>query len=210
MKNETYIKELLIQNAIRLIAEGGFEKATTKELTHSGGTLPGVKMNEVYIYRFFGSKDKLYEAAFVTLDEELYQTFRSGVQSVGGFEGYTKKKFYAVFEKVWSFLLRNEERCRCYVRYYYSIYFKGSSSIAHHTLFSAIVSEMTPLFRKDANVSAILHSVFTTLLDFSIRVYNGELADNETNRPHIFNVLYCIMMTYFENSAPQECEALQI
>ena len=210
MKNEAEIKELLIQNAIRLIAEGGFEKATTKELTHSGGTLPGVKMNEVYIYRFFGSKDKLYEAAFVTLDEELYQAFRSGVQSIGGFEGDVKEKLYAFFEKAWSFLMRNEERCRCYVRYYYSIYFNGSSSIAHHTLFSAIVSDMTPLFRKDANASAILHSVFTTLLNFSIRVYNGELADNEMNRPHIFNILYCIMMTYFENSAPQEREALQI
>lgn len=37
MKREAEIKELLISNAIHLIAEGGFEKATTKELTHCGG-----------------------------------------------------------------------------------------------------------------------------------------------------------------------------
>lgn len=50
MRYEAEIKELLIENAIHLIAEGGFEKATTKELTHSGGALPDFKMNEVYIY----------------------------------------------------------------------------------------------------------------------------------------------------------------
>ena len=52
MRYEAEIKELLIENAIHLIAEGGFEKATTKELTHCGGHLPDFKMNEAYIYRF--------------------------------------------------------------------------------------------------------------------------------------------------------------
>ena len=79
MRYESEIKELLIENAIHLIAEGGFEKATTKELTHCGGQLPDFKMNEVYIYRFFGSKEKLYETAFVRLDTELFHAFKHGV-----------------------------------------------------------------------------------------------------------------------------------
>lgn len=33
----------------------------------------------------------------------------------------------------------------------------------------------------------------------TIRVYNGELEDNETNRPQIFNVLYSIIATYFKD-----------
>lgn len=37
-----------------------------------------------------------------------------------------------------------------------------------------------------------------TLFDFAIRVYNGELEDNEINRPHIFNVLYSVMAIYFK------------
>ena len=51
MKREAEIKELLINNTIRLIAEGGFEKATTKELAHCGDAPADLKMNEVYIYR---------------------------------------------------------------------------------------------------------------------------------------------------------------
>ena len=199
MRYEAEIKELLIENAIHLIAEGGFEKATTKKLTHCGGQLPDFKMNEVYIYRFFKSKENLYEAAFVRLDTELYYAFKHGVEIVGGFEGDTKQRLYEFFLRAWGFILGNEERCRCYVRYYYSIYFKGNSLKVHKKLFEGIVTEMTPIFIEEADVEAILHSVFTALFDFAIRVYNGDLKDDDINRPHIFNVLYCMMMTYLKD-----------
>ena len=200
MRYETEIKELLIENAIHLIAEGGFEKATTKELAHSGGGLPDFKMNEVYIYRFFGSKEKLYETAFVRLDSELVQAFKRGVELVGGFADERKKKLSEFFSLAWQFVLGNEERCRCYVRYYYSIYFKDDARETHKKLFEGIIAEMTPVFKQEADVEAILHSVFTAMFDFAIRVYNGELEDSDINRPHIFNVLYCMMATYFKES----------
>lgn len=200
MRYEAEIKELLIENAIHLIAEGGFEKATTKELTHCGGHLPDFKMNEVYIYRFFGSKENLYEAAFVRLDTELFHAFKRGIEIVGGFEDNRKEKLGNFFTMAWQFILGNEERCRCYVRYYYSIYFKGSSREAHRKLFEGMVQEMTPIFKDEADVEAILHSVFTAMFDFAIRVYNGELEDSDMNRPHIFNVLYCMMATYLKDS----------
>ena len=66
-------------------------------------------------------------------------------------------------------------------------------------LFGEMVKEMEPLFKDEADTESIMHSVFTALFDFAIRVYNGELEDNEVNRQHIFNVLYCMMMTYFKD-----------
>ena len=199
MKCEAEIKELLISNTIHLIAEGGFEKATTKELTHSSGDWLGIKMNEVYIYRLFGSKENLYEAAFACLDNKLFYAFRRGVEAVGGFAQDSKDRLCQFFLIVWEFILENEERCRFYVRYYYSIYFKGHSLEVHKKLFEGIVAEMAPLFKEEADVVSILHSVFTILLDFGIRVYNGDLEDSDINTPHIFNVLYCMMSTYFKD-----------
>ena len=199
MKREAEIKNLLINNAIHLIADGGFEKATTKELAYSGGSLPDFKMNEVYIYRLFGSKENLYDSAFVCLDKELLVVFQDGITAVGGATGDLRDKMYEFFKIAWSFILGNEEKCRCYVRYYYSVYFKGQSLEAHKKLFSGLVERLSPLFKDEADVLSILHSVFTALFDFSIRVYNGELEDNEINRPHIFNVLYCMMSAYFRN-----------
>ena len=199
MKREKETRELLISNAIHLIGEGGFERATTKELTKCSGDLPDLRMNEVYIYRLFGSKENLYAAAFDCLDKELLTAFQSGVNTVGGFEGDAQRKLKEFFALAWRFVLGNEERCRCYVRYYYSTYFKGQSVKTHEQLFAGMVEQMAPIFKQEADVASILHSVFTALLDFAIRVYNGELVDNDINRPHIFNVLYNMMATYFEN-----------
>ncbi len=199
MKYESEIKTLLIENAIHIISDGGFEKATTRELTHCSGSSPDFKMNEVYIYRFFGSKENLYREAFYRLDRELCNAFRNGVVGIGGFDRDTKEKLHRLFLRAWHFVIGNEDRCKCYVRYYYSSYFKGRSQHDHDKLFAEIVNEMSPLFRDNADVVSVLHSVFTALFDFAIRVYNGDLEDNEENRSHIFNVLYCMMMTHFKD-----------
>ena len=199
MKQEAEVRNLLIGNTIHLIAEGGFEKATTKEITHVA-SLPGVKMNEVYIYRLFENKQHLYETAFITLDAELMQACKRGVEAVGGFQADTKVRMHEFFNSAWRFVMRNEERCRCYVRYYYSTYYRGEAVENHKKNFRKIVAEFEPLFKEEADVPAIMHSVFTTFLDFAIRVFNGDLEDSEINRPHIFNVLYCMMATYFKDS----------
>jgi hypothetical protein len=154
-------------------------------------------MNEVYIYRLFNSKEQLYEAAFVSLDSELFAALKTGVDSVGGFGGDKKQKLYEFFLKAWRFILNNEANCRCYIRHYYSIYFKGNVKENHRRYLNTMVYAFGPLFKKEATAYAILHSVFSLLLDLAIRVYNGELEDNYENRTHIFNVLYCIMETYF-------------
>ena len=198
MKGEREIKELLIQNTVQLIADGGFEKATTKAITHSGGNLDGIKMNEVYIYRLFGSKDHLYEEAFESLDDEFLYGVRVAFEHVHDLAQSPRDKMYIVFEEAWHFVLQNEAHCRCYLRFYHSVYFKGEAIQKHNERFQGIVAEFAPLFKAEADAYSVMHSVLTTMLDFAVRVFNGDLADNEINRPHIFNVLYCIMMIYFK------------
>lgn len=204
MKSEQYIREILISNTIRLIAEGGFEKATTKAITYSGGTLSEVKLNEVYIYRLFGSKEHLYATVFESLDKEFVSAMQKCLKSLKDSEGTVKERLYEVFLMVWEFLLKNEVRCRFYIRYYYSVYFHGESLSNHNRIFAEIVSAFSPLFKEEADVKSIMHSVLTTLLDFAVRVYNGDLKNSSINTPHIFNVLYCTMMTYFKDEIKTE------
>jgi len=199
MKGEQDVREVLVDNTIRLIAEGGFEKTTTKAITFSGGELPNVKMNEVYIYRLFGTKEKLYETAFETLDKEFLYALKNCVEQIGTLEGDTKEKLYQVFLRVWKFVLKNESRCRCYIRYYYSVYFKDESLENHNRLFEEILSVFAPLFKNEADVKSIMHCVLTTLLDFAVRVYNDDLENDPVNTQHVFNVLYCTMSAYFKD-----------
>lgn len=203
MKREAEIKEILISNAIHLIAEGGFEMATTKALTTAGGAPEGFKMNEVYIYRIFGSKEKLYEAAFLTLDNELYNAFRTALEAVGGFSEDAKERLFKFFTMAWDFILGNEERFRCYVRYYYSVYFKGPAQKAHKKHFDAMLAAISPLFIEDAAAGSVLHSTFITLLNFAVQVYNEDLPNDEHTRAHAFKVLYHMLSGYF-NSDIQE------
>ncbi len=206
MKRENEMKQLLIDNAIHLIAEGGFEKATTKELTFCGGSLPDVKMNEVYIYRLFGSKEELFAQAFSRLDREVFSAIKTGAAAVDRFDHRTKEKLYDVFLATWQYAVDHEEHGRCYVRYYYSAYFKGKSQEQHLTLFEEMIRRLLPIFKQDADVIAILHSVFTAFFDFAVRVYNGELENSEENRAHIFHVLYCMLASYLNESPADQSE----
>ena len=201
MKYETEVRETLITNTIRLIAEGGFEMATTRAIVHSGEAPKDMKLNEVYIYRLFGSKEQVYEEAFRRLDNQLVSALVNCLRSVGPLESDPRNQLYKVFVRTWRFLLNNEECCRCYVRYYYSVYFKGDSLLKHRNSFDKIVAAFAPLFKEEADVTSIMHSVLTTLLDFAIRVYNEDLEDNNVNAEHIFNVLYCSMQSYFKSTA---------
>ena len=201
MKYETEVRETLITNTIRLIAEGGFEMATTRAIVHSGEAPKDMKLNEVYIYRLFGSKEQVYEEAFRRLDNQLVSALVNCLKSVGPLESDPRNQLYKVFVRTWRFLLKNEEYCRCYVRYYYSVYFRGDSLLKHRNSFDKIVAAFAPLFKEEADVTSIMHSVLTTLLDFAIRVYNEDLEDNNVNAEHIFNVLYCSMQSYFKSTA---------
>lgn len=206
MKYEAEIKELLINNAIHLIAEGGFEAATVKALSTCGGDLPGFRMNDVYIYRLFGSKEELYRAAFIRLDSELFHNVRKALQGAHEEVGASDRRtlIFSFLNKFWDYITRDKERCRCYVRYMYSVYFAGESREAHNELFSGIIEDLSPAFKEEADVTAIIHSAFISIFDFALRVFNGDLEDNEINRPHIFNVIYCIMSTYFKTEGDSD------
>lgn len=203
MKRENEIRATLLTNTIHLIALGGFERATTRAIVHDGVKLDDFKMNEVYIYRLFGSKEQLYDEAFGILDREVINHLSQSINALNNIEKDTYDKLWPLFQKFWNFLLRNEEKCRCYVRYYYSAYFKDKSLDNHRKLFDRVVAAFSPLFVEEADVTSIMHYVLTTILDFAIRVYNGDLENTPVNEYHVFKVLYNSMKLYFKDSVTE-------
>ena len=204
MKGEQEVREILINNTIHLIAEGGFEKATTKAITYSDYTPHEFKLNEVYIYRLFGDKDHLYAAAFETLDNEFLSALNRCFKTFLDADLTTKGKLYQGFIWVWNFLFKREDRCRCYIRYYYSVYFHNQSIERHKANFAGIVESFGRLFKEEADTGAIMHSVLTTLLEFIVRVFNGELENSLENKKYIFNVLFSSMSIFFKDELKEK------
>ncbi len=198
MKNGDVIREALLSNTIRLIGESGFEKATTKAIVSLGIDDPDIRLNEVYIYRLFGSKELLYAEAFFVLDAELFATIRNSVKNFFENPLPFRDRLHQFFNRIWRFLLGNEFRCRCYVRYYYSSYFREQSLRNHRRLLYDHEDFFSPIFKEESDVISLIHTTFMSMMDFAIRVYNGDLEDTEENAYHIFNLLYNSLTSYFD------------
>ena len=198
MKNGDVIGHALLENTIHLIGEGGFERATTKAIVSLGIDDPNIKLNEVHIYRLYGSKELLYAEVFATLDDELFSSVRKWLTSLLESPLPLRERMQRFFMSMWEFLLGSEWRCRTYVRYYYSAYFREQSLRRHRKLVNAQEEYFSQIFKDECDVVSLIHTSFMTIMDFAIRVYNGDLEDNDDNVYHIFNLLYSSMSTYFD------------
>ena len=198
MKNGEVIRDALLNNTINLIGSGGFEKATTKAIVSAGIDDPNIRLNEVYIYRVFGSKELLYAEAFSELDNELFAIIRNSSKVLAKANRPFRERIHDYFDLIWYFLLGNEYRCRCYVRYYYSAYFREQSLRNHRKLLYSQEEFFRAIFKDESDVISLIHTTFMTMMDFAIRVYNGDLENNDENAYHIFNLLYDSLSSYFD------------
>ena len=210
MKNGEVIREALLNNTIRLIGEGGFEKATTTGIVSLGIADKSINLNEVYIYRIFGSKELLYAAVFAELDNELFGVVRQTLSVFATSNLSFRDCMRVVFDHIWNFLLKNEWRCRTYIRYYYSAYFREQSLRNHRKLLYSQEEIFAPIFKDESDVISLMHNTFMTMMDFAVRVFNGDIENNEENTYHIFNLLYNSLYSYFDPKAIERYKKAEI
>jgi AcrR family transcriptional regulator len=202
------VKQTLINNTVKLISEGGFERATTRAIAFGNTSEHGVKLNEAYIYRLFGGKEDLYKEVFLLIDQAMSNELAKYIDGNAALIFDTKNELRRIFDKAWHLLLQHEMTIRCYVRYYHSAYFKGELLSTHRQIFKRVIDKFSPLFREEADVFEIMHSVFMSLLNFAERVYNGVLENRPDNVEHVFNVLYCIVSFYLKDNAVSQKKEL--
>ena len=195
VKNEELFREIFVANTLRLVSEGGFEAATTRAIAGERREVNNVRINEAHIYRIYGRKEHLFAEVFSMLDSELLAAVGDGLDAFSS-EPDKRKQWELLFYKLWNFLLLREDRCRYYIRYYYSVYYKGEPLRVHNAKFRDFVCDLMPYFVENADVCAILQHVVTVVLSFAVCVYNGTMANDEDNVPHVFNVVYSSVAPY--------------
>ena len=187
------MRQALLESTIETIGGVGFSGATTKAIASSR------KINEVYIYRIFGGKEKLFAAAFELLDGELVDAIRQSGRLNAETEDVAAE-LQRIFDGTWRFVLARRSRCFAYVRYYFSPYFIEYSHESHMLAYRRIIRSMTPLFRERADVASLLHHTLSALLDFAVRTHNGDIGDDADTAEHVFRVLYSGLHPYLRDT----------
>lgn len=190
MKQEQ-LRQRLIDGTISVIACQGLDRATTKQI----GVITNT--NEAYIYRCFEDKEDMLTKVFDALDEELVNKtlLHVDVMNMHHLECETRCRLF--FFALWSFLLGNREKCLTYVQYYYSTYFSRYSAQTHKYRFKPLVDKISVAFRDEADVWMILNHILNVMLDFAVKVHNGQMPEDDDYTEHVFRVIYASVKQYF-------------
>jgi len=189
-----YLRETLIARTISVIANEGLDRTTTKAIT--GGT----GINEAYIYRNFANKDDLLVKTFDKLDDELIKATNKHLAIMNKTELDFDLRCRMLFDEMWKFMLANREHCLAFVQYYYSPYFSKYSADTHKKRYADLVERFSTVFVEEADVWMILNHMLNVILDFAVKVHNGQMSDSDDYSEHVFRVIYVSVKQYFKDS----------
>lgn len=192
------IRQKLIAGTIRVIANDGLDKATTKQI----GTETTV--NEAYIYRCFAGKEDMFSKVFDALDDELFDMTMEHISVLYQEDIPFKQRCRLFFFDIWRFMLSNRDNCLAYVHYYYSPYFKKYSSALHEVRFQPLVKKFSVAFIEEADVWMILNHILDVMLSFSTKVHNGLMSEKDDYGEHVFRVIYESVKQYLITTPEKE------
>lgn len=189
------IRQRLIDGTICVIAREGLDKASTKQIGIATAT------NEAYIYRCFKDKEDMFAKAFAALDEELLAETMQHVEVMYRADMGFARRCRSYFTAVWEFLLANRDKCLSYMQYFYSLYFVKYSAEEHKKRFMPLLSKFHDAFKDEADIWMILNHILNVMLDFAVKVHNGQMPNSEEYAEHVFRVIYASVKQYFRNNA---------
>jgi len=189
------IRQSLIDGTIRVIAEKGLDRASTKQIGLA------TSLNEAYIYRCFENKQDMFAKTFAVLDEELLAKTMQYVDVMFSTDIEFVQRCRSYFFWVWTFLVGNRDKCLTYMRYFYSPYFTRYSAEDHKKRFVPLLTKFHDAFKDEADVWMILNHILNVMLDFAVKVHNDQMPDNDVYAEHVFRVIYASVKQYFRNDA---------
>lgn len=192
------MREKLICGTTRVIATEGLDKATTKQI---GLT---TSINEAYIYRLFKDKEDLFAKTFAYLDDELVSLCTAYLPVMKREDLAFPERGRLYFAEVWRFIMGNPEKCRAFIRYYYSPYFAKYSAAEHCERYVDFLERFKVCFKEEANVWMILNHILDTMLSFAVKVFDGALSDNLDTEEHVFRLVYASSQQYFKDENSQD------
>ena len=115
MRNLSDVRNTLLDSTVRVVAQHGLERTTTKLIAADA------QINEVYIYRCYNSKDELLKAAFHLEDVRLAEHVQKSLSVMRIHSLSWKERCFLLWKTCWEFILHQPDDCLFYLQYYYSV-----------------------------------------------------------------------------------------
>ena len=163
-------RELLIDAVVRVAAREGLDRTTTKLIAAE------VPCNEVYIYRNFGSKDALLQAAFSRTDLRFVQTVLKNLDVMDAPGHPLEQRCRALWEPVWRFCLAAQ--------------FLASAHELHHRNYQQLQARLSRYFISSHDSWLLMAHIFETILSFVSHVLCGDLQDTPELDEQVFRLIF--------------------
>ena len=177
------IRNTLISQTISVIADQGFDGATTRAITGTTG------INDAYIYRCFKGKEDLMAEAFATVDEEICHVLDSRAD-------LKTEDLQAAFADLWSYFRDNREKTLMYSRYWYSPYYQWNSAERHRETYAPLMEKIQALLTDGANADLLMQVVLCWMITLALCVFNGDVPDNVKTEGEIVRLAYHALRPY--------------
>lgn len=183
-------RELLQDAAVLVVARDGLDHATTKSIAGEAAC------NEVYIYRNFGSKEGLLQAAFNRADIAFVQNVLKHIDVMDEADRSLEERCHALWDPVWAFCVGKPDIVQFYLRYYYSAQFLASAHALHHRNYQQLQARLSRYFVSSHDSWLLMAHVFETILSFVSHVLCGDLEDTPELDEQVFGLIFRTLQPY--------------
>ena len=210
MKKGGVVRQDFINSAIRVTATKGLHNVTTKALSADSG------LSEVYIYRYFRSKEDLLKETFISLDKELSYELSVSFKRIDKQVTDVRAGFQTIFQDFWRFCLSDRNKCTYYIQYYYSTYYESIPADERKKIYRDLIKMISPAFRKDTDVWDEINTIYDIVFSRMLRILRGTIKDNKKNEEETFSYLILleekkmIFEKIFQNKPKGEVKMAQL
>ena len=186
MNRGVEIRQELIKSAIRVVSVQGIQNATTKALSLDA------KLSEVYIYRYFQSKDDLFKQTFDSLDKELMLVMKRSLMGVNCNNANIRDVFRSIFHDFWNFALCDRDKCSFFIQYYYSSYYSTHSDAERKMIYQPFLDLISPVFVDGVDAWIELNRMYDIAFPKLLRVIRGAIPDSQETEENVYHEIELI------------------
>ena len=186
------IRTALIDSVVHVVAEKGIDKATTKALAEYA------KLNEVYIYRVCGSKEKLLRNTFDVLDIQFRNCILEKSVILNELHLSVNDRARKYFDEVWDFILNDPRKCSFFIRYYYSRYFNDYPFEFRKNIYKDVIERFSLIFKDEIDVWMLINHIFDVLFSSAVKILRSEVPNNKLFADSVYNMLSMSVKPYLK------------